>query len=307
MPSTLNNLIDPPLNWRWYCYTGQRLDAITGDYYLRARQYDPGTGRFLSRDTWPLDYQNPVELNRYVYTAANPIMYADPSGYFLVGYAKQVFNSVVRVGRSLVVARGQFAVGALSGTGGYLAGVLFVSAIDSLSTGEPIGGLFKGLLSLHDLAANAILGGFAGVASFNAREDLLQRVRDTNILTREDIFKLRQEIFTIAAVLTFEVNAILALFGGQKDDLGEDIVEYITDVTIGVISAVAFGTVNVAGNQILIDKDNFGAVFTRVADSFDDIPGITDKGSFFGIAPEIFAGSAVNTVITFADRLIGPN
>ena len=65
-----------------YLYTGQRLDAITGDYYLRARQYDPGTGRFLSRDTWPLDYQNPVELNRYVYAAANPATWSDPSGYF---------------------------------------------------------------------------------------------------------------------------------------------------------------------------------------------------------------------------------
>jgi len=34
-------------------------------------QVDPGVGRFMSRDTWPLNYNNPVELNRYVYAAAN--------------------------------------------------------------------------------------------------------------------------------------------------------------------------------------------------------------------------------------------
>ena len=70
-----------------YLYTGQRYDSLTDQYYLRARQYDPGLGRFLSRDPWPLDYQNPVELNRYVYAAANPVMWSDPSGYTITGVA----------------------------------------------------------------------------------------------------------------------------------------------------------------------------------------------------------------------------
>lgn len=47
---------------------------------MRARYYDPGVGRFLSRDTWAINYADPVELNRYVYAANNPVRWSDPSG-----------------------------------------------------------------------------------------------------------------------------------------------------------------------------------------------------------------------------------
>jgi RHS repeat-associated protein len=63
-----------------YLYTGQQYDPTTELYSLRARYYDPSVGRFMSRDTWAYDYQNPVELNRYVYTHNNPVNYIDPSG-----------------------------------------------------------------------------------------------------------------------------------------------------------------------------------------------------------------------------------
>lgn len=75
-----------------YLYTGQQYDYLTGLYNLRARSYDPATGRFLSPDTYPLDYHNPVEFNRYVYTANTPINFSDPSGYSLVDYGKQLVN-----------------------------------------------------------------------------------------------------------------------------------------------------------------------------------------------------------------------
>ncbi|MCI0711839.1 MAG: RHS repeat-associated core domain-containing protein [Chloroflexi bacterium] len=61
-------------------YTGQQYDAGTGLYFLRARYYDPAIGRFLSQDPYLVNTGNPVELNRYVYTANNPVNYADPSG-----------------------------------------------------------------------------------------------------------------------------------------------------------------------------------------------------------------------------------
>jgi len=44
----------------------------------------------MSRDTWPLDLQNPVELNRYVYAMGNPVTWSDPSGY-TTGYS--ILNS----------------------------------------------------------------------------------------------------------------------------------------------------------------------------------------------------------------------
>ncbi|NJL54045.1 hypothetical protein HC928_02015 [bacterium] len=38
----------------------------------------------MTRDTYPIDFQNPVELNRYGYTANNPVNGTDPSGLSFV-------------------------------------------------------------------------------------------------------------------------------------------------------------------------------------------------------------------------------
>ncbi|CAG0981385.1 partial tRNA nuclease WapA, partial [Anaerolineae bacterium] len=66
-----------------YLYTGQQFDSATGLYDLRARYYDPGLGRFVSRDTYPINYRNPIELNRYGYVGNNPINHQDPLGLYI--------------------------------------------------------------------------------------------------------------------------------------------------------------------------------------------------------------------------------
>jgi RHS repeat-associated protein len=58
-------------------YTGQRLDPETGLYYLRARYYDPGNGRFLQNDPVGVD----GGLNLYAYVGNNPLNLIDPSGH----------------------------------------------------------------------------------------------------------------------------------------------------------------------------------------------------------------------------------
>jgi RHS repeat-associated protein len=67
-----------------YLYTGQQADDSSGLYSLRTRFYSPNVGRFLSQDTYDLNFNNPIELNRYGYVAGNPVNSNDPSGNNLV-------------------------------------------------------------------------------------------------------------------------------------------------------------------------------------------------------------------------------
>ena len=74
-------------------YCREYLDAETDTYYLRARNYNPSTGRFLAEDP----HWNPSNMvydadgrisqaaiaqsgNLYVYGLNNPLRYSDPSG-----------------------------------------------------------------------------------------------------------------------------------------------------------------------------------------------------------------------------------
>lgn len=63
-------------------FTGREWNEESGLYYYRARYYDPGTGRFISKD--PID-SKPIDLqtqNRYIYVNNNPQTYVDPFGLF---------------------------------------------------------------------------------------------------------------------------------------------------------------------------------------------------------------------------------
>ena len=61
-------------------YTGEQADTETGFIYLRARYYDPETGRFISRDSFAGFDTATQSLNRYTYVQNNPVVYTDPSG-----------------------------------------------------------------------------------------------------------------------------------------------------------------------------------------------------------------------------------
>jgi RHS repeat-associated protein len=60
-------------------FLSQQADP-SGLIYMRARWYDPATGRFVSRDAAPGDPGTPATLNLYGYGAANPVRIADPTG-----------------------------------------------------------------------------------------------------------------------------------------------------------------------------------------------------------------------------------
>jgi RHS repeat-associated protein len=62
-----------------YLYRGEQYDTDLSLYYLRARYYNPVTGRFLNVD--PLAGRG---QRRYEYAGANPVDGSDPSGNFVL-------------------------------------------------------------------------------------------------------------------------------------------------------------------------------------------------------------------------------
>ena len=63
-------------------YVGEYLDQDSGFYHLRARDYDPKIGRFVSRDSFEGNQRLALSLNPYLYANADPVHGVDPSGYF---------------------------------------------------------------------------------------------------------------------------------------------------------------------------------------------------------------------------------
>ena len=67
-----------------FLYVGQQYDAITMQYYLRARYYNPVVARFTQEDIYRGD-----GLNLYAYCQNNPVGYYDLSGHSTCGDSKK--------------------------------------------------------------------------------------------------------------------------------------------------------------------------------------------------------------------------
>ena len=147
-----------------FTYFGQTYDKTTGLYYLRARYYDPTTGRFTQQDPAEDGY------NWYVYGNQNPVMFADYSGESILaviiigavvgavagGFAgayvsKKTTGSVS--GTSVVIGvLGGATIGGLLGWGFYGLGAS-ISASGLVST---VPGLYKTLEQGVNFAAKAL-------------------------------------------------------------------------------------------------------------------------------------------------------
>ena len=63
-----------------YGFTGEWTDN-TGLVYMRARYYSLVQGRFMTKDTWGGDMNQPMSYNAWLYVYANPTNFTDPSGF----------------------------------------------------------------------------------------------------------------------------------------------------------------------------------------------------------------------------------
>jgi len=89
-----------------YLYRGEQHDADLTLYYLRARYFNPVTGRFLSRDPEVGRIKVPASLHKYLYAGGDPVNRLDPAG------RAEMFEYLTLMDReALATTRRQFAVG----------------------------------------------------------------------------------------------------------------------------------------------------------------------------------------------------
>ena len=130
-----------------YLYQGMTLDAVTGLYYARNRNYSPSLGIWISQD--PAQYVNGA--NTYQFGGGSPADTADPTGAFFL-----VDNIIFAVGGAIYGVATQAATDLASGHWSSW----------QVYTGDAVGGAVGGIML--DNSFNPELAGAAAAAVGNA-------------------------------------------------------------------------------------------------------------------------------------------
>jgi RHS repeat-associated protein len=75
---------DPSVALTEFLYSGEQFDSKIGQQYLRARYYDPTTGRFNRIDPFFGNLDDPLSLHKYLYCHDDPINGVDTNGEFFL-------------------------------------------------------------------------------------------------------------------------------------------------------------------------------------------------------------------------------
>ncbi|MBI5275971.1 MAG: hypothetical protein HY854_05870 [Burkholderiales bacterium] len=94
-----------------HLYTGEYWDQDAQLLYLRARWYDPRTGRFISADPYEGGQTDPRSLNRYAYAHSDPVHNTDPSGQYSLGELNTSANIQLTAVRQAFLSGGKQAGG----------------------------------------------------------------------------------------------------------------------------------------------------------------------------------------------------
>lgn len=164
-----------------YQYNAEYTDSSTGNQYLRARYYDAASGRFLTKDTYLGETNDPLSRNLYTYAQNNPINYVDPSGHFLlaatliglgvgalVGAGSNAYKQYKQNNNSFnnfnwgSFAKDTFIGGTVGAVGGAFGGMAFAGMATTFGTAAIGGGVTLTLGQTIGVSAfSSIAGGMA--------------------------------------------------------------------------------------------------------------------------------------------------
>ncbi len=74
-------------------YCGEYYDKETEEIYLRARYYQPKVGRFLTRDTYTGEEDEPLSLHLYTYCENDGVNMTDPTGH----WGKEIHENLTKM------------------------------------------------------------------------------------------------------------------------------------------------------------------------------------------------------------------
>jgi RHS repeat-associated protein len=134
-----------------YLYRGEQYDPDLGLYYLRARYYNPLSGRFMSRDPWKGFQFDVKTLHKYLYVGSNPVNYVDPRGRDLFEYAIQS-NAAIPEARLVSI------YGCVAGASFTAASLILAPSAPNLIGAAGIGGAVVGCVTLLPVPTAALEG-----------------------------------------------------------------------------------------------------------------------------------------------------
>lgn len=156
-------------------YKGEHIDQNTNLYYMRARYYDPTTGRFVSKDPVEGYLSNPQTTNGYSYVLNDPINLNDPTGEDVYGGCVNVNAGLAVYGTcSICIAystdENRFGVLSTLGGGGTTGATASIG----------VGGLYSNTNSLMNLTGKDAFGGFSAGEGLEVSVDISKSNNNTS-------------------------------------------------------------------------------------------------------------------------------
>jgi RHS repeat-associated protein len=170
-----------------FLYSGEQFDSKIGQQYLRARYYDPATGRFNRLDPFFGNVIDPLSLHNYLYAHSDPTNGIDPSGEVLFLLPIIGLISSITVGATIGGLTGAYLSGNVTGTltGALVGAILFPSIIYA----APV--LTFAAVGTYAIAGAGVLTALASLASivnlFTDSQSVLEFMCGINLFLRSGL------------------------------------------------------------------------------------------------------------------------